>query len=210
MLSGSMRYLDLKTQFEHKIIFSLTDIRKIEPGFHRTRLSEWQAKGYIRKIAREYYLFADASIEERVLFLIANRIYKPSYISLETGLRYYNLIPESVYQITSVSSKKTQEFASDIASFSYNTIKPELMFGYNLIEHRGQKIKIGEREKVLLDYLYLNPQIDSEEAVAELRLNQQELEAINMEKLSKYREIFDNKALNHRLKTLQKHHNLSI
>ena len=42
--------------------------------------------------------------------MVANKIYSPSYISLETALSYYGLIPESVYALTSVSTRKTISF----------------------------------------------------------------------------------------------------
>lgn len=45
-----MKYLELKEQFKDFVLFSLKDIKKIDPGFHRRRLSEWKKKGYnIRK-----------------------------------------------------------------------------------------------------------------------------------------------------------------
>ncbi|GAI56933.1 unnamed protein product, partial [marine sediment metagenome] len=96
-----MKYLELKSELRDFTIFSLNEIRNIEPGFHRRRLNEWQDKGYIKKVVRGYYIFSDLKLSEEILFKIANRIYLPSYISLESALSYYHLIPESVYGITS-------------------------------------------------------------------------------------------------------------
>ena len=79
---------------------------------------------------------ADAQVDESYLFMLANRIYEPSYISRESALAYYLIIPESVLGVTSVSSRKTRQFDSQWGRFSYRSIKPALMFGYRVIEHR--------------------------------------------------------------------------
>ena len=119
-------------------VFSLSDIRKVDPEFYRPRLNEWQAKGYIKKLRRGYYMFADLALNEQALFFIANRLYVPSYVSFEMALSYYGLIPEGVYLVTSVSTKKTSTFKTPIAQFLYKTMKPSLFFGYQL-EKYNQK-----------------------------------------------------------------------
>jgi len=128
-----MHYNELKAKFSDFIVFSLNDIKKEDLFFSRYLLNVWQKKKYIKKIRRGYYIFSDLKINEKVLFLIANKIYSPSYVSLEMALSYYNLIPESVYGITSVTSEKTNHFKNDLGEFIYRHIKPELMFGYNTI-----------------------------------------------------------------------------
>ena len=85
-----MQYLELEKSFKDFTVFSLTDIKRIHAGFHRRRLNEWQEKGYIKKIIKGYYISSDLEISENILFEIANRIYRPSYISLETALSYYH------------------------------------------------------------------------------------------------------------------------
>ena len=124
----------------------MTDIRKIEPAFHRPRLNEWQSKGYIKKLRRGYYMFSDAALDEKALFLIANRLYAPSYISFEMAFAHYGLIPESVYGITSATAQKTNNFKTPIGEFIYRHLKPSLMFGYRLID-RGGKISRSPKWK---------------------------------------------------------------
>jgi len=108
-----MKFLELKDELRDFTIFSLNEIRNIEPGFHRRRLNEWQDKGYIKKVIRGYYIFSDLKLSEEILFKIANRIYLPSYVSLESALSYYHLIPESVSAIfPHSSSRKTSLYLS--------------------------------------------------------------------------------------------------
>jgi len=196
-----MKFLELKNQLNKFIVFSLADIRKIEPGFYRSRLSEWQNKGYIKKIIKNYYIFTDQQVDEKTLFYIANKIYNPSYISLEMVLAYYHLIPESTYGLTSITTKKTAIFKTKVGDFSYRSVKPELFFGYSLVDYQGQKIKLAEVEKAILDYLYLNSHLKTESDFSELRLNLAELLAYwNEIKFNQYLTVFGNKRLNVRAK----------
>lgn len=109
-----MKFLELKNELKDFPIFSLNEIRNIDPNFYRSRLNEWQDKGYIKKVIRGYYIFSDLQPREENLYKIANRIYLPSYVSLESALSYYHLIPESVYGITSISTRRTNSFKTSI------------------------------------------------------------------------------------------------
>ena len=83
------------------------------------QLNQWKNKGYIKKIIDKYYYFSDIEIDELFLFFAANKIYSHSYISFETALAFYNLIPESVYIIRSASARQTYIFQSEIVEFQY-------------------------------------------------------------------------------------------
>jgi predicted transcriptional regulator of viral defense system len=195
-----MTFLKLKSSLKDYLVFSVNDIIKIEPDFHRQRLVEWQSKGYIKKIVDKYYIFSDTELNEELLYLISNRIYQPSYVSLETALKYYNLIPENVYTITAVSSKRTYHFNSTVANFQYRKIKPLLIFGYRAIKYKNFTFKIAEIEKAVLDYFYLNPQLKTREHFEELRFNSAEfLESYSNEKFKRYLELFSNKSLSKRI-----------
>lgn len=198
-----MKFIDFKEKLGQFVVFNLNDVRKIDAGFDLRRLSEWQKKGYIRMIRRGYYMFADRKLSEPILYLAANKIYSPSYVSFESALSLYGLIPEGVYAVTSASSKKTASFKTPIAEFSYRKLKAELMFGYRLEDLAGQRYKIAEMEKAVLDYLYLHPKIVDEADFYEWRFNSQEfLAKANMGKLHKYATAFQNNRLTLRMKKL--------
>jgi predicted transcriptional regulator of viral defense system len=166
-----MNYLKLRDSLKDFTVFSLRDILRTDPGFHRRRLSDWQDKGYIRKVIKGFYVFVDLVLEENVLFEIANRIYKPSYVSLESALAHYQLIPESIFGVTSVSTRRTYRFASGLAEFRFRTVKPELFFGYDLMSARGKRVKIARPEKAILDFLYLNPRYRTGRDFESLRID---------------------------------------
>lgn len=201
-----MKYIDLWRQLHDFVVFSLGDVRKIEPNFDGRRLTEWQEKGYIKKIVRGYYLFSDNENKpEEMMFLIANKIYRPSYISFETALSYYGIIPEGVYQITSAVSKKTATFHTQVGDFVYRSVKPQLMFGYVLVPYQKQNICLADKEKTLLDYLYLNSDIKTEIDLAEKRINPQSIKnGFDIEKFNKYLSLFANKQLAKRANKLLK------
>jgi len=203
-----MRFIEFKEKLKGFKIFSLTDIRKNDPDFDLRRLNEWQKKKYLKKIRKGWYIFSDLEINESGLFLIANKIYAPSYVSLEMGLSQYNLIPEMVYGITCVTSQKTASFKTGIGNFSYRHIKPELMFGYELRQQNDYLYAIAGIEKALLDYLYLKPKIKENEDFQGMRFNYDEFkERADMKKWEKYLMAFGNKALTVRAKKFIKYFN---
>jgi predicted transcriptional regulator of viral defense system len=196
-----MQYLELKTQLKDFPVFSIKDIEKVGLSFHKQRLSEWQKKDYVKKICKGFYIFSDLSINEPTLFIIANRVYEPSYISLEMALSIYGIIPEAIYGITSVTSRKTKNLKSQVGDFIYKHIQPDFMFGYELRLHDGHYYQIAELEKAVLDYLYLNSKINDNESFEGMRFNVSELkEKLNIEKFNKYLEAFHNKSLARRSK----------
>jgi hypothetical protein len=163
-----MQYIQFKQALGDFTVFSLNDIRSVDEGFHRRRLSEWQDKGYIRKVINGYYVFSDLDLNEDALFEIANRIYTPSYVSLQSALAYHRLIPETVYTVTSVSTKRTRSFSTGLGEFDYRTVKPAFFHGYLL--KRGN-FKIASPVKALLDYLYLHPGIRTVDDFRSMRLD---------------------------------------
>ena len=168
-----MNYLEFKNRLQEFAVFSIHDIRKCFPDFDSRRLVEWQDKGYLKKIINRWYCFSDSVVNEEFLFLIANSIYSPSYISFESAFAYYQLIPECVFIITSATSIKTNEFNTGNGNYNYRHIKPSLFFGYRLIKSGNQRVKIAEPGKAILDYLYLNEHINTAEAFEGMRLNRE-------------------------------------
>ncbi|MBA7497591.1 hypothetical protein ES704_00319 [subsurface metagenome] len=195
-----MKFLELKDELNDFLIFSLNEIRVIDPNFHRRRLNEWQDKGYIKKVIRGYYIFSDLQLSEEILFKIANRIYLPSYVSLESALSYYHLIPESVYGITSISTRRTYHFKTSIGEFTFRTVKPKLFFGYNLMNYKEHYLKMASIEKVLLDYFYLHPDIETEQDFDSLRINKEMFfEQMDEKKLIGFLGRFNQKKLTGRI-----------
>ena len=198
-----MNYLAFEKSLREFPVFSIKDIKKRYPDFDNRRLVEWQQKSYIQKIRREYYCFQERKKDEQFLFFAANKIYSPSYVSMESALAYYNLIPEGVFLTTSISTRNTASYNTPVGDFSYNHVKPPLLFGYRLLQNDGVAIKMAEPEKVILDYLYLK-KLNSEDDIDALRFNEIQIkEIVDFHKLDKYQRIFNSKVLDKRIKLLK-------
>ncbi len=195
-----MIFKDFESKIKALPAFNLNDIRKLDPGFHRQQLSYWQKQGYIQPLAGGYYILAGLGIDETVLFMLANKIHAPSYVSLESALAYYKIIPESVLGVTSVTSRKTIQYESGWGIFRYRSIKPPLI-GYQVIQNGPNRLfKIANPEKAVLDYLYLNPNIQSIADFEGLRWNRSQLKDLMDEAIfERYIKIFDKGALNNRV-----------
>jgi predicted transcriptional regulator of viral defense system len=204
-----MKFRDFESKIADLPVFNLNDVRKIDPAFHRQQLSYWQEHGYIIAFAGGYYVLANRSFNESYLFMAANKLYQPSYISLESALAYYQVIPESVLSITSISSRKTKQYNTDWGVFSYRSVKPQYIFGYQVVEI-SQRIKysIASIEKAVLDYLYLNADIHAIAAFEGLRWNKNQLQFLNDSlEFQEYLTIFESKALRRRVEKFMEYLN---
>ena len=211
-----MKYLEFREAFKNKFVFTSNDIRKIDPGFHRRRLVEWQKAGHITKIRNGYYCFTDQVKSEQLLYYLANQLYKPSYISLTSALSFYNLIPEAVFSISSVGPLKTSSFNTVYGRFDYSTIKPSLFFGYRLVNmdsvtFGGQTsnltLKIAEPEKMILDYCYLIKP-DSILDFESLRINKEDIiQLIDIKKFDSYLSVYKSTIMNRRANIFKSHLN---
>jgi len=122
---------------------------------------KWQKQGYIKRITKGRYLLASQPVNEITLYRCANQIYQPSYISTESALRYYDLIPEGVYLTTACTTKKTQTLSGEVGEFRYMHLKPSLFRGYMLITIPQTKLTfaLASVEKAVCDFFYLKPHV---------------------------------------------------
>lgn len=144
-----------KTLLQRDIsIISVTEFARI---FHLSKratyrhLPEAVRNDVLKRIKKGIY-YLDA--KPPLAFEIANAIYRPSYISLETALSFYRLIPETVYATTSITTKHSKRFVILNREFAFSKMKRQLFFGYRNMNVGGKKFLIAEREKAFLDYIY--------------------------------------------------------
>ena len=94
-------------------------------------------------------------------FLIANHLRGPSYVSLDSALSYWGMIPERAFEISSITIKTSKLYKNAVGRFSYHQLKiPYYSFGIKHIDISSkQTILIASPEKALCDKLILTPQI---------------------------------------------------
>ena len=176
-----MKYLELREKIQRNI-FSLVGVLHYfpdeKPTAIKTQLSRFLKKGLIFQIKRGLYCFDKENIDE---FVLANELYQPSYISLETALNYYGIIPDIPQEITSVTPITTKLIKTSLGRFSYTKIKSELFFGFKKVKSIKSEdyFQLAYPEKALLDYFYLRKIRDP----ADLRLN---LKSIDIERYQKF------------------------
>lgn len=178
-------------------------IFKTTPHSTKYFLETQTQTGFLLRLKRGIYtLKTDLPSEEE----IANVLYKPSYISFEYALAYYNLLPEMTYTITSATTKPTRLITTSGKSFSYRTIKKEAFTGYVLVKQEDKSFFIAEKEKALVDYLYfvsLKKTSQNERLFENLKNNRFHKEGgFNKEKIDSYSQLFKNKGLSYLIHTL--------
>lgn len=86
--------------------------------------------------------------------LIANHIYGPSYVSLQTALRHYGLIPERVHLIQSLTTKHSRCFETLVGNFDYKCCNKEYFpIGVRLENDNDITYLIATPEKALCDLI---------------------------------------------------------
>jgi predicted transcriptional regulator of viral defense system len=165
----------------------------VEPIFHtgillagdvdavniRRQLGRWTKAGKVYQLRRGLYALAPPYQQVKPHpFLVANHIVRPSYVSLQSALAYYGMIPEYVPMTTCVTSDRPHEFDTPLGKYRFRRITKERFFAFNLVDlGDGQEAYLAAPEKALLDLAYLHPGGDSLPYLRGLRL--QNLEQIN-------------------------------
>jgi predicted transcriptional regulator of viral defense system len=138
----------------------------------RRQLDRWVKSGRIVQLRRGVYAVSPPYRSSAPHpFLVANHLRKPSYVSLQSALSHYGMIPEFVPATTSVTTARPEELQTPLGRFLFRHVKKSLFFGYSQTEiSQGLPVFLASPEKALLDLLYLTPGSDSSAYLEELRV----------------------------------------
>jgi predicted transcriptional regulator of viral defense system len=138
----------------------------------RLQLSRWVKTGRLLQLRRGLYALAPTWRKlEPHPFLIANQLQRGSYVSLQSALAFYGVIPEHVPTVTSVGPGRPETVRTPLGAFQFNHLAQTLLFGYSRLEIAPQQFAfVASPEKALLDLVHLTPSADSAEYLQELRL----------------------------------------
>ncbi len=119
----------------------------------------WRQAGKIYQLRRGLYCLAPPFQKVKPHpFLVANRLIPASYISLQSALAYYGMIPEYVPVTTSVTTSRPAHWETPLGIFDFRHIQLDFFYGYGLVElGEKQRAFIAGPEKALLDLAYLQP-----------------------------------------------------
>ena len=115
-------------------------------------------KGQISRIKKGIYTLSPEYGGEIDKFVIANVIYGPSYISFETALSYWGLIPERVNTVMSTTTKRNKKFKTPLGTFLYRYLNhSRYIFGITRVAVKSNKaFLIAGREKALCDVIAIS------------------------------------------------------
>lgn len=161
------------------------------PADVQRQLSRWVTTGRLYPIRRSLYALAPPF--QKVTphpFLIANRMVRGSYVSLQSALAHYGMIPEYVPVTTSVTTARPGRWETPLGIYDFRHVQQEWFRGYRRAAlSDGQGAFLATPEKALLDLVYLEPDGDKPEYLEGLRL--QSLEILDLEELRRLAEDSD-------------------
>jgi predicted transcriptional regulator of viral defense system len=154
------------------------------------KIARLEEKRIIQKLQKGKYRFLFQPTSD---FCVANFLYQPSYISLESALSFYGIITGFPYQITSITTNKTHVINIGQQEFRYSHISNSLYWGYE----KQEDFLLAQREKALLDYIYLGTK-----GLRNLVFDEMDLTTLDHKKLASYAKQFDNKQITNIISTL--------
>jgi len=87
--------------------------------YPKNKISDLEKSGALVRLKKDLYINKKSDVSKE---LIANHLYGISYISLETALAYYEMIPERVYAVRSMTTKRAKIFTTPLGNFEYKTV----------------------------------------------------------------------------------------
>ena len=178
------------------LLFTINDLKILfktySESYLRLKLYRWKQKGYIINLKKGLYQLLDGIIDE---FEVASRLIIPSYISLESALSHYSIIPDVSSNVSSVTTKNTRHFRIQTISkpkkaaiqYDYYHIKTGLFMDYHNLR---DTIFIASPEKSIIDFFYFRKPSKDHQFFE--RLNPEILKNIDMRKVKKMAEKYPN------------------
>lgn len=180
-----MKWESLLTIVGNEAVFSssLLLAGKVSAAQVRLQLSRWVQAGRLLQLRRGLYTLAPAWRKmEPHPFLVANKLQRGSYVSMQSAMAFHGIIPEYVPVVTSAGPGRPETLRNSLGMFQFRHIASRMLFGYSRVEVASWQFSfVASPEKALLDLAYLTPGADSHDYIRELRL--QNTEAINRQLL---------------------------
>ena len=192
-----MEFADLLTIVGDEPVFETALLYAGQPSlpYLQRQLSRWVCMGRLFQLRRGVYALAPPYQKTRPHpFLAANRMLSASYVSCESALGFYGLIPEYVPVTTSVTTRRPGHWTNALGEFQCQHIKTNLFFGYASVTlDDRQQAFVATPEKALLDLVHLRAGGDSREFLEGLRV--QHLDRLSLSRLDDHARCADSQKL---------------
>jgi predicted transcriptional regulator of viral defense system len=152
----------------------------VDPNDVRRQLSRWVRSGRLKQLRRGLYMLAPPYQKINAHpFLIANFLMPGSYVSMQSAMAYYGLIPEYAARTWSVTTARPAQWDG---GFHFQHLAPHLFYGYQRVKlPQEQSAFVASPEKAILDLTHLTPNADDIDYLRQLRL--QNLNQLNLQQL---------------------------
>lgn len=160
------------------------------------KISRWLDEGVLLPVKRGMYVVSPELTGKPVeRMLVANLLYGPSCVSLDYALWHYGLIPERVFELTSVTPRRSQTLETCVGRFSYQRLADDLypMGMESVAVEGGGYCLLATPAKALCDRLVLtrNLRVHSVKSMQhflldDLRLDADEAEIIDLDIINAY------------------------
>ena len=141
--------IQLPSEFDYNLLlYALRDYKK-----PRDKIRGLVKDKDIVRVKKGLYVLGEAYNKPYNKFVLANLIYGPSYITGQTALAFWNMIPERVELIISMTTKRKKQYETPVGRFSY-LYCPKTVFNIGIkLEDAGdqKKFLIASPEKALCD-----------------------------------------------------------
>lgn len=163
-----------------------------------SKISQLEKAGEIIRLKRNVYIVnPQESGAILSVGLISNHLLSPSYVSMQTALRHYGIIPEAVYTIQAMTFKAAKTFTTPIGTFCYTHISEEAFhIGVTQIKENNVVYLMATPEKALCDLIASQPGINlryKKEALEfienDLRFDMEKFYSLNPDILNEYAKV---------------------
>ncbi len=170
----------------------------------RDKITQLLKNKVLIRVKKGLYIFGDKYARKPyTIETLANLIYGPSCISLDYALAFYNMIPERVEVVTSVTNKRDKYFQTPVGIFTYrylHTQKYPIGITAILIDET-HPVLFATPEKALADKIMLGSlglKLNNEKDIVyylyeDLRLYPEKIKELDVKKLKKIASIYSNK-----------------
>lgn len=175
---------------------------------HRNLIQRAVSWGWLHRIKRGVFLIGQPFRTEKPSQLeIAQHLYGPSYVSMESALSFHQMIPEAVYATVSVCAKRSCEFETSLGLFIFHHIPASDFYeGVERVEEGKNIYLIATPLKALGDYIYVTKKEYSKavDIAADLRIELEFLAEQPIELLKTLKNYYPNAKVRQFYKRLQK------
>ena len=151
--------------------------------YPQNKISDLEKNGELIRLKKDLYVNKCESLSKE---LIANHLYGVSYVSRETALAFYGMIPERVYSVSSMTEKRAKSFTTPLGNFTYKTVPSDYFhIGIRQEVIAGQyAFLIAEQTKAVCDMIATTPNLRLQ-SVGAMRCYLTEDLRIDMDELKK-------------------------